>query len=87
MISHKDSKNPYYEYVTLFATKGGVVAEALNDPVAVLRERARADFERFTATYNYKKHEKAQKTYEELEKSFLRRKTTATSYMRAAPQY
>ena len=70
VISHKDSKNPYYEYVTLFATKGGVVAEALNDPVAVLRERARADFERFTATYNYKKHEKAQKTYEELEKKF-----------------
>lgn len=70
VVAHKDSKNPYYEYVTLFATKGGVVAEALNDPVAVLRERARADFERFTAAYNYKKHEKAQKTYEELEKKF-----------------
>lgn len=68
MVAHKDSKNPYYEYVTLFATKGGVVAEALNDPVAVLRERTKADLKRLTATYDYRNYENAENKYEFLEK-------------------
>lgn len=64
--SYKDSKNPDREHIMLFSTRGGVTAEALSDPVAVLRERTRADLERFTAAYDYKKHNEAQKTYEEL---------------------
>lgn len=74
VVAHKDSKNPGYEYVTLLSTKSGVVAEALNDPVAVLRERAEADLRQLTAAYNYKEYMDAVNAYEHTPKIAANRK-------------
>lgn len=68
VVAHKDSKNPGYEYVTLLSTKSGVVAEALSDPAAVLRERAEADLRQLTAAYNYKEYKDAVNAYEHTRK-------------------
>lgn len=74
VVAHKDSKNPGYEYVTLLSTKSGVVAEALSDPAAVLRERAEADLRQLTAAYNYKEYMDAVNAYEHTPKIAANRK-------------